>query len=435
MVQPVSHASATPHPGPSTNVLPPGGAYAVGVLTVMNLLNYVDRFVPSAVKDLFKGELNMTDAETSLPLTAFVVVYMLFTPVFGSLGDRWSRKAVIAAGVALWSLATAAAAMATGFWSFLLARSLVGVGEAAYATMAPALISDFYPPERRNRILTMFYVAIPVGAALGFAVGGVLGARFGWRVAFLACGLPGLLAALSALFIRDPGRGTFDNDRHVAPPAWPDALRTLSHNRPYVLTVVGYTLVTFASGALADWFPTLLSRLRNVPMEEAATITGVAAALGGLLGTVAGGLLADRLRTRNQTRNPYLAVSGVSMAVATVVAMGGLVVTSKVAIFALILGAQTLMFFYNGPINSVLVNCVPSALRARAFAFSILCIHILGDAISPFLVGLLSDVTGSLMVAISVVPVTMMGGALVWMYAWRTLATETPATDASATVG
>jgi MFS family permease len=420
-------------PSRLTAAQPTGGTYAVAVLTVMNLLNYVDRFVPSAVKDLFKGELGMSDAQTSLPFAAFVVVYMLFTPLFGSLGDRWSRKAVIAAGVALWSMATAAAALATGFWSFLLARSLVGVGEAAYATMAPALISDFYPPQRRNRILTLFYVAIPVGAALGFAVGGVLGARFGWRVAFLACGLPGLLAALSALFIKDPGRGTFDDDKHVAPPPWPDALRTLSHNRPYVLTVVGYTLVTFASGALADWFPTLLSRLRNVPMEEAATITGVAAALGGLLGTVAGGLLADRLRSR--TRNPYLAVSGVSMVVATVVAMGGLVVTTKAAIFGLILAAQTLMFFYNGPINSVLVNCVPSALRARAFAFSILCIHILGDAISPYLVGLISDVTGNLMVAISVVPVTMMGGALVWVYAWRTLATETPATDAAATAG
>ena len=146
-----------------------GARYAIVVLTAMNLLNYIDRYVPSAVKPLFQRELGFTDAQTAYPLTAFVLVYMLTSPIFGSLADRMSRKALIALGVALWSLATAGGALATGLATFILARALVGVGEAAYATIAPSLISDYFPPARRNRMLTVFYVAIPVGAALGFA--------------------------------------------------------------------------------------------------------------------------------------------------------------------------------------------------------------------------------------------------------------------------
>jgi predicted MFS family arabinose efflux permease len=396
--------------------------YAVGVLTAMNLLNYVDRYVPSAVKDLFKQDLSMSDAQTSLPLTAFVVVYMIMSPVFGSLSDKVPRRIVIAGGVALWSVATAAAAGATGFWSFLLARAMVGVGEAAYATLAPAVISDFYPPEKRNRILTFFYVAIPVGAALGFAVGSVLGEHFGWRVAFLACGAPGILAALLALRIKDPGRGTFDDDKGETPPPWPQALKLLARNRVYVLTVMGYTLVTFASGALGDWFPTVLSRLRHMALDEAGTITGTATVIGGLGGTVVGGLLGDKLR--GKTRHPYLAISGLSMGVAAVLSIMGIMAEGKVAIAVFILCTQFFMWFYNGPINSVLVNCVPSALRARAFSFSILCIHFLGDAVSPFVVGAISDATGNLLLAMTLVPVTLILGTLVWLFAWRTLPDE-----------
>jgi len=296
------------------------------------------------------------------------------------------------------------------------------VGEAAYATLAPAVISDFYPPERRNRILTFFYVAIPVGAAVGFAVGSVLGEHFGWRVAFLACGLPGLVAAALALKIQDPGRGTFDDDKEATPPPWPEALKLLAHNRVYVLTVLGYTLVTFASGALADWFPTVLSRLRHMAMDEAGTITGVATVIGGLGGTIVGGLLGDKLR--GKTRHPYLALSGLSMALAAGLSILGILAEGKWAIAVFILFTQFFMWFYNGPINSVLVNCVPSALRARAFSFSILCIHFLGDAVSPFVVGAISDATGNLLLAMTLVPVALILGTGVWLFAWRTLPDE-----------
>ena len=422
MASPIGERAPIDTPGAEAGQAPPrpsGAAFAVVVLTAMNLLNYVDRWVPSATKELFKKELRLSDAETSLPLTAFVIVYMLMSPVFGTLADRWPRKVVIAAGVALWSLATGAAAFAIGFWTLLLARALVGVGEAAYATLSPSLISDLYPPAARNRILTIFYVAIPVGAAIGFSVGGLLGASHGWRVAFLACGLPGLLVAALALSIREPTRGAFDPDAGEPPPRWPDALRSLARNRLYVVTVAGYTAVTFASGALADWFPAFLARQRGMGIGEAGSLIGTAAVVGGLGGTVAGGWLGDKLRGR--TRQPYLALSAWSMGIATVLATLALVAEARWAIAALMVSAQFFMWFYNGPVNAILVNSVSSGLRARAFSLSILCIHLFGDAISPPVVGAIADLTGSLPVAVVVVPVSLVLGTGIWLYAWRRL--------------
>lgn len=410
-------AGAPPRGVPAAS--PRGATFAIAVLTAMNLLNYLDRFVPSAVKDLFKEDLKLTDAETSWPLTAFVVVYMLASPVFGGLSDRVSRRGLIAAGVVLWSLATAGAAWATGFWTLLLARSLVGVGEAAYATITPSLIADFYPPERRNRILTIYYVAIPVGAALGFTLGGTIGAAYGWREAFLFCGAPGVLLALLALAIRDPGRGTFEVGTPKPAPAWPAALRLLRRNRLYVNTVAGYTAVTFAAGAMADWFPAFLSRHRGFDVASAGSLVGTCTVVGGLAGTALGGVLADRLKGR--TRQPYLAVSAFSMVPATLFAILALVVKDPTAIGACIFLAQFFLWFYNGPVNALIVNAVDSAMVARAFSVSILAIHLFGDAISPPIVGAISDATGNLPLAISIIPVALAVGAGIWLVGWRTL--------------
>ncbi|MHC1769618.1 MAG: spinster family MFS transporter [Verrucomicrobiia bacterium] len=402
----------------STTAVAHGAGFAVFVLTLMNLLNYIDRWIPSVVKDLFKADLQLTDFQTSLPLTGFIFVYMLTSPIFGALADRWPRKVLIAGGVALWSLATASAAFAVGFWTFLLARALVGVGEAAYATLSPALLSDFYPSDRRNRILTIFYVAIPLGSALGFVLGGLLGARFGWRAAFLICGLPGVAAAALALAIRDPGRGRFDSDATEKPPRWPEAVRLLLKNRTYVLAVAGYAAVTFASGALADWFPVFLQRYRGMSVEISGWYVGMSAVIGGLGGTLMGGLMGDVLK--RWTRHPYLCLAGSSMALATVFGVLALRLSDPLVVVAMLFIAQFFLWFYNGPINAILANSVSSALRARAFALSIFAIHVLGDAISPSIVGVLSDQIG-LETAIQLVPLAMGVGAAIWLFSWRKL--------------
>jgi len=390
---------------------------SVAILTAMNLLNYVDRYVPSAVKDAFKADLGLTDAQTSLPLTAFVFVYMLASPVFGSISDRVPRKWIVAGGVALWSAATAAAAYATGFWTFLAARALVGIGEAAYATLAPSILSDFFPPEKRNRVLTVFYVAIPVGTAIGFALGGWLGQHYGWRTAFLACGLPGLVTALLVLVTAEPERGRYDADRGAAPVTWREALKQLRSNATYVQAVLGYTAVTFAMGALADWFPTFLTRHRGFDATRAGWIVGLSIVIGGLAGTVLGGALGEWLSKR--TRQPYLALCGTTMAIAAVLSVLALVVRGEAAIFATLVATQVFLWCFNGPLNALLVNCVPGVLRARAFSLSILSIHLFGDAISPSIVGVTSDLTGNLPLAIAFVPVMLAVGAMVWLRAWR----------------
>jgi len=398
-----------------------GATLAVVVLTAMNLLNYLDRWVPSAVKDQFKRDLHLTDAQTSFPLSAFIIVYMLTSPIFGALADKFRRTWLIAAGVAIWSLATGGAALATGFWSFLVARALVGIGEAAYATISPALLSDFYAPARRNTVLTIFYIAVPVGSALGYVLGGHLGERFGWRAAFLICGLPGLAMAVLALFIPDPGRGRFDHDAEEKPPRWMPALKALLTNRPYIIAVGGYTAVTFASGALADWFPTFLIRHRGMSPARADYLVGFSAIVGGLGGTITGGFLADRLK--RWTRQPYLALCGLSMIPGTIFAFLALNVSSASAAVVWLFAAQFFIWFYNGPVNAVLANSVPGRLRVRAFALSIFIIHSLGDALSPSAVGIASDVI-SLPVALQIAPIAMTVATIIWLYGWRMLPEE-----------
>ncbi len=397
----------------------PGAMFALFVLTVMNMLNYVDRWVPSAVKELFKTDLSLTDAQTSWPLTAFIVVYMVASPIFGALAEKRSRKLLIAFGVASWSLATAAAAFASGFTSLLIARAAVGIGEAAYATLAPAVLADFFPPERRNRVFTIFYVATPVGSAIGFVLGGVLGEHFGWRTAFLAVGLPGLLVAALALLMKDPVRGAFDEQPPV-PVSWPMALKQLAKNRTYVVTVAGYTAVTFATGGIADWFPTFLSRVRGMPLAQADLAIGVSAVVGGLVGTALGGYCADKFA--RLTRLPYLAVSGLAMlpaAVLTTIAL--FFVNAPGAVVGCVLAAQLFLWAYNSPVNALLVNSVAPGLRARAFGLSILCIHLFGDVLSPPLIGMVSDATQSLEKALIMVPIAVAIGGLIWILGWRML--------------
>jgi len=404
---------------PSVPAVHSGARFAIIVLTAMNLLNYIDRYVPSAVKPLFQRELGFSDAQTAYPLTAFVLVYMLTSPIFGSLADRMSRKVLIALGVALWSLATAGGALATGIVTFILARALVGVGEAAYATIAPSLISDYYPPDRRNRILTIFYVAIPVGAALGFTLGGLVGNAYGWRVALLVVGLPGLIAAGLALLIKEPVRGAFDPVRVASIPSWPAALKVLRTTAPYVFAVAGYVAVTWAGGGMADWFATFLVRHRGMELSAAAGLTGAATVVGGLAGTLTGGLLADWLKKK--TKSPYFALSSLSMIPAAGFALLAITAESRLVIGAAILLAQFFMWFYNGPINAIIVNSVPAAMRARAVSMSILFIHLFGDAISPTMIGVISDRTGDLMNGMMLIPVMMLLGAAIWGVGWRSV--------------
>jgi len=408
-------------------------AYSVlAALFAMNLLNYIDRYILAAVIKNIQATpgLGHSDTEAGLMATIFFVSYAIFSPVFGWLGDRMSRKYLLAIGVGIWSLATFGAGLAVSYAQMVLARSVLGIGEAAYATLAPTLIADLFVREKRNRALAIFYLAIPIGAALGYVLGGWIVAhheslhilprledalasltgrpRFtaeegrGWRMAFFVVGLPGLIVAFLALFIPEPRRGATeavaDEDllRHEALPTSWRVYATLLRNRSYLFNTLAMAMLTFALGGLQFWAPTFLATGTNaIPLEEANYGLGVAGFISGLVGTPLGAWLADRLARRY--KGAYFWMSGISMLAGTpfilAALLGALWGAPPLIIFAFILIGMTLGFLNYGPSNAITINVTVPNIRAAAFALNILVIHFLGDIPSPWLMGAVSDLT------------------------------------------
>jgi len=388
---------------------------ALAVLTLVNLVNYLDRFVVSAlVESLKHSELALSDAQLGSLMTAFVLVYMLASPVFGALADRGaSRPRLLAAGVAVWSVATLLSAFATSYAALFLARALVGIGEAAYGTVAPAMIADHYPRERRGRAFAIFYSAIPVGSALGYVVGGQVDHLAGWRAAFLVAAAPGLLLSLAALRLADPERGALDDAAPAPATGALGAYGRLVRNGPYALTVLGYAAYTFALGGMAFWMPAFLERVRGVPRAAATTQFGAIVVVTGFAGTFAGGWLGDLLVRR--WRSAYLGLSGLATLAAAPLSVLVFVSPSRPIWLGALVLAQLCLFASTGPINTVIVNVVSPAERATAVALSILAIHTLGDVPSPWLIGRLSDAT-SLATGVLIVPAAVAISGAIWTW-------------------
>jgi predicted MFS family arabinose efflux permease len=397
------------------------------VLTLVNLFNYIDRFVvASLVESLKRSELHLSDAQLGWLATGFILVYMLTSPIFGTLGDRGKRPRLIAAGVAIWSVATALGGFARSFATLFLARSTVGVGEAAYGTVSPALLADYFPVERRGRVFAVFSAAIPIGSAAGYVLGGLVDHYFGWRAAFFVAGVPGLLLAYMTSRLFDPPRGA--QDGAAAPEATHAhgaaigrqalaAYASLLRNVPYTLTVLGYAAYTFALGALAFWTPAFLERERGLARTDATVQFGAIVVVTGFVGTFFGGWLGDRLLPR--FRESYLWVSGVSTLAAVPFAWVAFTARDRGVYTAAIVIAEMLVFMSTGPINSAIINVVAPDRRATAVALSILAIHLLGDVPSPPLVGYVSDIS-SLGKAMLILPVAFAVSGLIWIFAaWR----------------
>jgi MFS transporter, Spinster family, sphingosine-1-phosphate transporter len=392
--------------------------WGLAILTLVNLFNYLDRFVVSALFESLKSsELHLTDTQLGFLATGFIVVYMVTSPVFGTLGDRGRRPRIIAAGVAVWSLATAAGGLARNFLSLFAARSAVGVGEAAYGTVSPALLADYFPLEKRGRVFSVFFAAIPIGSAAGYVLGGLADRLFGWRAAFFIAGLPGLLLAWMTSRLADPPRGTQDGAVVHAPVKAPlAAYLEVLRNVPYALTVLGYAAYTFGLGALAVWTPAFLERVRGMSRLEATTQFGAIVVVTGFVGTFAGGWLGDRLLRRY--RESYLWVSGFATLAAAPFAWVAFTAADRRVFLPAMVIAEVLVFVSTGPVNSAIVNAVAPERRATAVALSILAIHLLGDVPSPPLIGLLSDAT-SLGRALLILPFAFAASGLIWLWAAR----------------
>ncbi|WP_236021647.1 spinster family MFS transporter [Geomesophilobacter sediminis] len=274
--------------------------YALGLLLAVNLLNYIDRQVLFAVFPLIKVDLQLSDTALGVLGSAFMMSYLLLAPLFGWLGDRWSRVKLASGGLVVWSLATSLAGFAPGYRTLLAARATVGVGEASFGTVSPGLISDFFPKERRGQILSWFYVAIPVGSALGYLLGGVLGQRFGWHAAFLMVGLPGLILAVPIALLRTPPRGGDETAPRDSRKKVPGGYAPLFKNRSFVCNTLAMSAMTFAIGGLAQWIPSFLNRVHGLGVASGNTLFGATTVLAGILGTLIGGWLGDRWQKKKR---------------------------------------------------------------------------------------------------------------------------------------
>ncbi len=368
------------------------GVYSRSVLLLLlsvNLLNYIDRQVLYAVFPLVKDDFHISDAALGLLGSSFMICYMISAPVLGWLGDRSGRTRLAANGLIAWCVATAGSGLASGYSSLLAARTVVGIGEASFGTVSPGLLADYYPKEQRGRVLSIFYLAIPVGSALGYLFGGVVGHLFGWHAAFLMAGIPGLLLAVPLRRLREPEhQGTGD----AAHGAGKKNYHHLFLNRSFMTNTLAMAAMTFALGGLAQWVPTFLYRMHGLNVAKANTIFGGITVLAGIAGTLAGGWLGDYFQKRHG--RGYLTVSGWGFVFGAPLTAYALITDSLAGCTAAIFLAEFFLFLNTGPLNTVIVNVTMPGTRAMAFAVNILLIHALGDAVSPAVLGWLSDLYG-----------------------------------------
>jgi MFS family permease len=382
--------------------------YALALLLAVNLLNYIDRQVLYAVFPLIKADFALSDTALGFLGSAFMICYMCSAPFLGWLGDRGNRIRLASAGVAVWSLATVLSGVAPGYRSLLAARTVVGIGEASFGTVSPGIISDFFPRERRGSILSYFYLAIPVGSALGYLLGGLLGYHLGWQAAFLIVGIPGLLVAAAVWFLRDPRCDTpaaGDSGQSVTKPS---GYRIFLRNKSFICNTLAMAAMTFATGGLAQWMPTFLYRIHHLDVARGNTLFGAITVLAGITGTLSGGWIGDRLQSR--TPKGYLLVSGWGFIIGIPIAVLAIAADSLPLCLAAAFFAEFFLFFNTGPLNTVIVNVSPPACRAMAFAINIFFIHALGDAVSPTILGWFSDLWG-LRTALLTTPIAIAAAA------------------------
>jgi len=390
----------------------PSGRSALGILTGLNVLNYADRYVGAAMLPLILTSLALSDAEGGLLQSAFILSYAFFSPLAGWLGDRWARLRLAAAGVLIWSAATVASALAPTYAALLLARAVIGVGEGSYAVVTPSVLSDLYPPERRARVFAIFYAAIPVGTALGYALGGTVGSAFGWRSAFLVAGIPGAMLALTLLRLPEPRRGAADTGeaRPATPLAMGPSLRALCARRSYLFNTAAQVLYTFAMGGLATWMPTYYVRERGLSLGTASTTFGLLLLLAGFAGTVVGGQVTDRLAKR--LPSAQFSISGWGLVVSLLFTAGAVLAPAPEVFWPCTFVTLLLLFLNIGPLNAAMANVLPADLRARGFALTTMAIHLFGDAASPWLIGVVSDQVGLTLPIVACGIILAVGGIL-----------------------
>lgn len=389
-----------------------GATTALILLTAMNFVNYLDRYILPAVQEQIKNDFHLSDAKIGSLTFYFFVAYVCASPVTGWLGDRFPRKPMIVVVALLIAAMNFLTAHVHGFWELNIRHMALGVGEACFGIFAPALIADFYAQDKRNGALTIFNVAIPVGSALGFLAGGNIAQSHGWRMAFIASAVPGVIIALLILFfMREPQR-VAETEKHTVDK---QGAASLVKNKAYLCAILGYAAVTFALGGISFWIPTFLQRFNGRDTAAAGTIMGTLTVVCGLGGTVVGGIVAQWWSKKTGKALYY--VPAISAALAVLPAM--LTFFGPKAWTLPSLGAAVFFIFLGtGPVNAATLNAVPANLRSVAMAGQLFALHVFGDMPSSWVIGVVSDRT-NLRLGLGVTLVTMLVGAVIFFIGAR----------------
>jgi len=367
-------------------------------LFLMNLLDYVDRWVLAAVLPDVQHTLHLTNEQSGKLATVFLLSYSVFSLFTGYAGDRFRRTYLLAFGVGVWSLATVGTGFAKTYDHIWYARSVLGIGEATYGVIAPTILMDLFRRDRRARVMSAFYLAMPIGGALGMLLGAWTAKHYGWHNAFFLVGAPGLVVALTALLLPEPPRGAsegIDPSRlaaHEKTGARKEDYLELMVNSSYTYSVFGMAFYTFAIGGLAYWLPSFLIKARGIESVTANKYLAATTLFASIIGMTTGGWLADRLAKTNP-RALFL-VPGLAMLAATPFVLLGLFAREIPWIYTGIFLAEMLMFVNTGPCNAVIANVVMPHLRATAYAVAVFSIHALGDIWSPWMMGWVADYFG-----------------------------------------
>jgi MFS family permease len=375
--------------------------FAFTVLFIVNVLNYADRYVLSAVLPSIKQEFNMSDFQGGLLISSFLIVYAVATLPLGVWADRGVRKNIVALCVSIWSLATALAGFAQSLFQLFSTRAILGVGEAGYAPASLSLLGDFFSKSRRARILSYWSIGTLIGAAIGVSLGARVADTLGWRWAFYIVGIPGLIAAFLAWRITEPTRGSFDReDGQSATSSAPlehgsigkdfrTNIKKLSKIPTYWVLVGALVFSFFTIGGTSFWLTTYLTRDFGITLTYAGSISGIVLVSSGLIGTVLGGWLADLAQRRRPEGRLFISMLGFLIG-APLVLMAFFIHTLPLFITVFVIAAISLNFC-TGPLNAVMQDIVTPNMRATAVGLSLLLAHILGDAAAPTVIGLISD--------------------------------------------
>jgi MFS family permease len=409
-----------------------GARGALFLLLAINLFNYIDRQVLAALEPDIRatffsaGDVNAM-TKTGLLGVAFFVTYMVSAPILGLLADRFSRWIIIGSAVIFWSLASGGSGLAATFAILFATRVFVGIGEGGYGPAAPSMLSDLFPIETRGRIMAIFCAAIPVGSALGYVIGGLVGTHLGWRAAFYLIAPPGLLLGLLCFWQRDP-RVAGDHLIQKSPRRSIRDYLHLFRTRSYLINCIAMTLMTFVIGGLGFWVPAYL-RYRNQSPDVGMTIFGLITVVAGLVSTLLGGVIADRLRSR--FAGSYFWVSGIGMLIACPIFVVSLYVPFPAAWITMFL-AIFFLFLNTGPSNTALANVSLPAVRATAFAANIFIIHAFGDVQAFWLLGYIGGHTSMHVAFLFVSGIIFLSG-LVWLIGVKYLPADTAAVETAAT--